>query len=218
MLLPRLHHFLASLALLVPLLAGAQLARISTDADLRSGPADDYPLVATLSTGVQVSVQGCVPDYSWCDVLVAGTTDLQGWVYGGNLVYPYQSSWVPILGYGPQIGLVVEPFLLDEYWERHYRDRPWYPDRGQHRHAPQRSGGPELRPPQPNHATTEELHPAPASPGKLPAPSVQTHPEGPPRHDQAPAQAERPARPEGPREREPEPHGNRRCGNEPCKE
>ena len=152
----RIRTLLATLALLLPMLASAQLANVTTESNLRSGPSEDYPLVAILGPNVQVSVQACVEDYTWCDVLVGDNPSMQGWVYAGNLVYPYQSTRLPIITYGLQIGLAVEAFNIEEYWDRHYRDRPWYPSRGQYPQHPQRFGNPDLRHPQPNRGTYEK--------------------------------------------------------------
>jgi uncharacterized protein YraI len=93
---------------------------------MRAGPARDYPVVAVLAGGVEVAVQGCLADYRWCDVV---TGDQRGWVFAGNLTYPYQGSQVPVLGYGSAIGLGVLGFTLSDYWGRHYRGRPWYRER-----------------------------------------------------------------------------------------
>jgi len=41
-------------------------AYTNSPANLRAGPAPDYPLVAQIPEGVLVSVIGCLSDYSWC--------------------------------------------------------------------------------------------------------------------------------------------------------
>jgi uncharacterized protein YraI len=64
--------------------------------DLRR-PGQDYPLVARIAPGVAVRVQGCLSDYTWCDVTFGGN---RGWVYGGELGYAYQSRRVPIASTG----------------------------------------------------------------------------------------------------------------------
>jgi uncharacterized protein YraI len=105
--------------------------------DLRAGPAPDYPAVTVLPRGMQVLVQGCLEDYSWCDV-VAG--DVRGWAEAGDLQYPYQGTVVPLSTYGTVVGIGALGFVLDDYWHRHYRERPWYRDRdswrGRHRAWP----------------------------------------------------------------------------------
>src|SRR6185437_12112812 len=73
-------------ALGLPMAAVAQMAQTSKWVNLRAGPAPDYPLVAQLPPATPLSVQGCVSDFSWCDVITPD--QLRGWVYAGNLLYP----------------------------------------------------------------------------------------------------------------------------------
>ena len=110
----------------VPASSSAQSAYTAKEVNLRAGPARGYPLVARLPQGIPVSVAGCVHDYRWCDV-VAGRN--RGWVYGGNLVYPWQGASVPVLTYGAVIGLGIVAFSVANYWDRHYVGRPWYRQR-----------------------------------------------------------------------------------------
>jgi uncharacterized protein YraI len=133
---------LGLLAITLSALAGAvqaqgQAAYTAKSVNLRAGPARDYPVVAILPAGLQISVEGCVADYTWCDVL-AGPS--RGWVWAGNINYYYQNSYVPLLNYGTVIGISIFPFILDDYWGSHYHDRPWYPDRYRwaDRHPPAR--------------------------------------------------------------------------------
>jgi uncharacterized protein YraI len=145
-------------AAIAPLLATAQQAQTSKWVNLRAGPAREYPLVQTLPPATPVAVQGCLSDYSWCDVIVPGND--RGWVYAGNLVYPYQSSEVPIVRYGANIGLPIVTFVLGAYWGDYYRQRSWYGHRHRWedwRHQPFRPGfrpppppyRPDVRPPRP---------------------------------------------------------------------
>jgi uncharacterized protein YraI len=108
--------------------AQPQVAYTATTVNVRAGPARDYPLVAVLPPGYQVLVQGCLPDYVWCDVLAGAS---RGWVYAGNISYAYQNTYVPVLNYGAVIGIGVLAFVFEDYWDRHYRDRPWYGERRQ---------------------------------------------------------------------------------------
>lgn len=112
------------LAATLPTLAVAQEAHSTKWVNLRAGPAQDYPLVARLGPGTPLAVQGCTDGFGWCDVV--GPGDVRGWVYAGNIAYPYQSADVPVLGYGPMIGFPVVTFVIGDYWGRYYRGRPWY--------------------------------------------------------------------------------------------
>ncbi len=140
---------------LLPATALAQEAYTSRTAHLRAGPARDYPVVAILPAGLPIEVQGCLGDYTWCDV-IAGPT--RGWLYAGSIDYAYEGTYVPMITYGPQIGIGIVGFLLLDYWGLHYHDRPWYPERDEwvHRHGPgwPARSGPHREPPQlvPDHA------------------------------------------------------------------
>ncbi|WP_075643980.1 SH3 domain-containing protein [Caballeronia udeis] len=100
-----------------------QQAYTNSPVNMRAGPAGDYPIVTQLPGGVPVTVMGCISGYSWCDVVVP---NLRGWVYAGRLSYPYQGGNVPILTYGPTIGLPIVTFSIGAYWGSYYRGRPWY--------------------------------------------------------------------------------------------
>ncbi|CAG9214153.1 SH3 type 3 domain protein [Paraburkholderia sabiae] len=184
-------------------------AYTSTPVYLYAGPAQDYPIVAQLPAGQPVSVYGCVGGYTWCDVEIP---QARGWVYGGDLTYPYQGSNVPLMTYGTAIGVPLITFSLGSYWGHYYRERPWYPDRSRwEHHAP-----PPNRPPPPAHPPPPPQganRPPPASPPPEPAPQplgaehghrsgpVQPPPgqHGEPRPGQPPAQnPNQGARPAGP--------------------
>lgn len=121
----RLCSWFVGLALSLPAAAMAQHAYTTTAVNLRSGPDTEYPLVRWIPEGTEVEVQGCLSDYRWCDVEVYGE---RGWMYAKYLVYPYQSTRVPIITYGPVIGLPILGFSID-YWDDYYVGRPWYRDR-----------------------------------------------------------------------------------------
>ena len=126
------HHFkmlcLLPVALLaVPTLAVAQqLAYASKTVSMRAGPSRDYPVVATLGSGTAMTIYGCLQGYTWCDVVVGAS---RGWVYSGNIVYPYQGRNVPVMSYGSSIGLGIVSFSMGNYWDNYYTDYPWYPQR-----------------------------------------------------------------------------------------
>src|SRR5450432_3963091 len=137
---------LCIVATLLPALASAQEAHSVKWVNLRAGPARDYPLVVRLGPGTPLAVQGCTDGFGWCDVI--GPGDSRGWVYAGNIAYPYQSAEVPVLGYGSVIGLPIITFAIGTYWGQYYRNRPWFGNQGQwmnHRPPPR----PIFRPPGP---------------------------------------------------------------------
>ena len=103
-----------------------QMAYVSKEVNLRAGPSSDFPVVAILGAGVNITVEGCMSDYRWCDVSVGPN---RGWLYAGNIVYPYQGANVPLLTYGSAIGIGVIAFSVGSYWDDYYRFRPWYPQR-----------------------------------------------------------------------------------------
>ncbi len=109
-----------------PAIASALTAVTTEPVTLRAGPAFDFPVVDSIPNDARVNVHGCVRAYRWCDV---SWRDARGWVQGDELAYYYQQSYVPIVTYGPRIGLPVIAFSFDSYWDRHYRGRPWYGER-----------------------------------------------------------------------------------------
>ena len=94
--------------------------------NLRAGPAAEYPLVEQVPAGVAITVQGCLSNYLWCDVMVGPS---RGWVYANNIYYPYQGANVSLRTYGPVIGIGIVAFAVGSYWDQHYRGHPWYPQR-----------------------------------------------------------------------------------------
>ena len=130
---------------------------------LRAGPGRDYPVVAVLARGTRLDVQGCLPDYSWCDV-VSGP--LRGWVYAANIESMHEGRPVPLMDYGSALGIAIFSFILGDYWGEHYHDRPWYRDRdtwGQrpHRSVPPAPAHPPGLMPPPAHGVPPPPHGVP---------------------------------------------------------
>jgi len=115
----------------------AQNAYTTRIANLRAGPDGSYPLVGVIDAGAPVDVQGCLSDWSWCDVIF---DDTRGWVYAPSLAYVYEGARVPFYSYAPTFGLPIITFSLGTYWDRYYRGRPWYEQRREweRRHIPHR--------------------------------------------------------------------------------
>jgi uncharacterized protein YraI len=110
----------------LPLAAVAQQVFTLRDVEVFAGPSSEYPPVAELPPGTSVQLAGCLSDWSWCDVLFASD---RGWVYAGDLGYPYQGDRVVIIEYGPRLRLPVVTFSLQTYWSAHYSARPWFRER-----------------------------------------------------------------------------------------
>lgn len=156
----------AAIALAVPLAATAQQAFTRGPVNLRAGPGDGYPLVATLAPGQSLQVMGCTAGYGWCDVMLPD--GLRGWSYAASLEYAYQEQRVPLATYGAIIGVPLVTFAIGSYWSNYYRDRPWY-------NQPRYWGG---RPPPPPGAGWRP--PPPVAPGWRPNPwpGYAPHPPG----------------------------------------
>jgi uncharacterized protein YraI len=141
--------------LIVPAASPAQTAYTGKTVNLRAGPSREYPLVARLPAGTPVEVNGCVDDWTWCDVSFGFD---RGWVYAGNLEYPYQDRRVVILYDGPILGFPIVTFSVGPYWDTYYHARPWYSRRDywahrkpppHHWNRPPGSHPPGYRPPAP---------------------------------------------------------------------
>lgn len=158
-----------------------QIAYTAKDVHLRAGPDRAYPVVAVLPATAQVVVQGCLASYRWCDISFGPE---RGWVYAGNLRYAAPHGAEPLIGIAPGIGITVVPFFVGEYWELHYRDRPWYRDRHRWVRPPHFVRPPRFVPPPPprphirptpvqpprTHALPGRIGPPPAPPHGAPPP------------------------------------------------
>jgi len=121
----------AAACLCLASLARAGDGYVTGDVDLRAGPDPAYPTVATLNAGTPVAIQGCVANWSWCDIATASD---RGWVAGDFLEEDYDGRRVVVPAFGVQIGIPIVAFSFDAYWGAHYHNeryegRPWYSDR-----------------------------------------------------------------------------------------
>lgn len=117
---------------LVALPALAQETAYTTSmVTLQSGPAPDYPAVGTFGANTPVTLYGCLDGYYWCDV---SYQDARGWVDGQALAFPYEDRRVPVAVYGPELSLPVVTFSFGNYWQDHYRGRPFFAERERFEH------------------------------------------------------------------------------------
>jgi uncharacterized protein YraI len=141
---------LAAIALFccVPLAASAADGFVTGNVNLRAGPDTDYPPIMTVPLGSRVDIQGCLDDYAWCDVIVAGN---RGWIAGNYVQYEYQGQRVYVPDYGARIGIPVVSFVIGSYWDSYYRNRPFYRERARWYSRPPMHRPPPPRPRPPFH-------------------------------------------------------------------
>lgn len=96
---------------------------------LYSGPSPTFNQVARVNANERVDVFGCLPDYAWCDVSVRGRW--RGWIDADAISVNYNSRNYSYYEAASNNWLLfpVVSFVLNDYWNRNYRDYGWYRDR-----------------------------------------------------------------------------------------
>lgn len=89
----------------------------------RSGPSTSYPPIVVIPAGSPITIYGCLNDDSWCDIAWGGN---RGWMSSSYLQVSYQSRRVPVRGYS---GIPFITFNFGNYWDSHYRNRPFFSQR-----------------------------------------------------------------------------------------
>ncbi|MBK5264226.1 MAG: SH3 domain-containing protein [Alphaproteobacteria bacterium] len=95
-------------------------------ARMRAGPDTDYPTIRRIPNNSRVEVFGCLNDWSWCDV---GYRSDRGWIVGRLLGADYRGRRRSIVTIAPYMSILVLSFRFGDYWDNHYRSRPFYSDR-----------------------------------------------------------------------------------------
>jgi hypothetical protein len=109
-------------------------------------------------------VNGCIDDFSWCDVAWQGN---RGWVFSNYLLYDYQDRRVPVLEFGAALGIGIVAFSIGDYWGRYYAGRPWYRRESYWMHRPPPPGSHRVSGRAFVRRAREGAHPHPA--GLIPA-------------------------------------------------
>ncbi len=103
-------------------LASAQEAFTTGDINMRAGPSTRFPVVETIPEGRPVVIHGCLANFDWCDV---SWRRERGWVFSEYLEYVYAQRPVEFYEYRRRVGVPVISFSFG-YWDRYYRNRPWF--------------------------------------------------------------------------------------------
>jgi uncharacterized protein YraI len=144
--MPRLPHAVLAGFLLAPFAMAAPASAApgfaTGDVNLRAGPGTQYPRVVVVPGAAEVEIFGCLPGYGWCDVGFAG---VRGWVSSSYLQVAYEGQRYVGPTYVPRVGVPIVTYRADDYWDRYYRDRPWYGERQRWVSVPP----PAYRPPPP---------------------------------------------------------------------
>jgi len=120
----RILAFAATAMLASSTWASAQEAFTTNDMNMRAGPGTRYPVVTTIPADREVFIHGCLSNWDWCDVSWRRN---RGWVFSDYLEALYRSRRI---GFDEYRGFVDIPFVSFSfgYWDRHYRNRPWFDD------------------------------------------------------------------------------------------
>ena len=112
-------------AAFVPSGANAQqvYANTTTNLNQRAGPDTRYPVLVVAPRGAAVTLFGCVRNLTWCDGAFRG---YRGWFAARYLAIPYRGTQLSVASYVRYAYLPTVAFNINSYWDRYYRDRPFY--------------------------------------------------------------------------------------------
>lgn len=96
---------------------------VTANVNERAGPSTSYPAIVVIPAGSPITIYGCLPDDSWCDISWGPN---RGWMSSAYLQVSYQSRRIPVRGYA---GIPFITFNFGSYWDSHYRARPFFSQR-----------------------------------------------------------------------------------------
>lgn len=112
-------------AVIVAAPANAATRGYATDRlEVKAGPDYDYPTVTYVRSGSPLSINGCLRDWSWCDV---STPRGRGWVVGDDIQAEREGRRI---AFGSPWGVPQVTFSVGTYWDSYYKNRSFYSQRG----------------------------------------------------------------------------------------
>jgi uncharacterized protein YraI len=90
---------------------------------VKAGPDYGYPTVGFARPGSRIEINGCLPNWSWCDVT---TRNDRGWVRASDIQAEYRGRRI---SYGTAWHVPTFTFTFGNYWDAHYKGRPFYRER-----------------------------------------------------------------------------------------
>ena len=113
-----------ALAALSALAQGRNVPGISNGSTyLHAGPGEDFPVVAHIPPGADMSINGCTQGFIWCDVAWNGN---RGWISGRFLDGSLDDRNVNVVDYGTLMSVPTVVFDQHSYWRHNYRTYPFY--------------------------------------------------------------------------------------------
>lgn len=165
---------LCAIAAISPVRAAVTDALTAHDTSLWAGPSSDYPVVAVLPAGTRVIIQGCLSEFTWCDVIAESG---RGWVDADSITRPQEGAVETVRRSGAGVGVGIVDFDVLAYWTQHYSDKPWYEERERWARGPRANrqtwpqfpGQPPIHPqppppPPPPKQPSQPIMPAPPKP------------------------------------------------------
>lgn len=96
--------------------------------EIKAGPDRDYPTVGVVRRGSSITINGCLNDWTWCDVTASRD---RGWVRGDSIQAVQRGRRI---AYGAAWTVPTFAFNFGTYWDAHYKGRPFYKERSKWDH------------------------------------------------------------------------------------